>query len=74
MGRCMRNFTVSTTFDGKWWVFIIHELGCVGQMRYRREVQGEARLLAAVWLDVQPNEINIGQVRYMHAHWTQVLS
>lgn len=69
----MRNFTVSTTQDGGWWVFVIHELGCVGQMKYRSEIRSEARLLAALWLDVQPGEINIGRIRYMRAHWSKVL-
>lgn len=69
----MRNFTVSTTQDGGWWVFVIHELDCVGQMKYRSEVRPEARLLAALWLDVQPGEINIGRVRYKRAYWSKVL-
>lgn len=35
----MRNFTVSTTQDGGWWVFDVHELGCVGQMKYQSEIR-----------------------------------
>ena len=68
----MRNFTVTTTFDGRWWVFVIHELRCVGQARYRSEVREEARLLAALWLDIRENETRIGRVKYMRAHWTQI--
>ena len=50
----MRNVTVSTTFDGRWWVFIVDQLGCVGQTAQRRQVPTQARDLAALWLDTYP--------------------
>ena len=69
----MRNFTVTTTFDGRWWLFLIEELGILGQMPHRQDVYAEARLLAAVWLDVQPNAVRIGRVRYTRMHWSRLL-
>ncbi|ASD22821.1 hypothetical protein B7495_12590 [Cryobacterium sp. LW097] len=68
----MRNFTVTTTFDGTWWLFLIEELGILGQMPHRQDVRPEARLLAALWLDVQPNAVNIGRVRYARMHWSRL--
>ena len=68
----MRNFKVSTTFDGRGWHYIIHGLPCVGWAPRRQDVRSDAQLFAALWLDVQPNSVNIGRVRYLGMHWSRL--
>lgn len=69
----MRNVTVSATFDGRYWIFLIHELDVVGQARRRQEVAQEARSVAALWLDVDPRAVNVGRVRYRRVHWSRLV-
>jgi hypothetical protein len=69
----MRNFTVTTTFDGRGWLYLIEELGILGYVPLRRDVRQDARMFVALWLDVQPNAVHIGQVRYARMHWSRLL-
>jgi hypothetical protein len=69
----MQNFTVTTTFDGRWWLYLIEELGILGQVKHRQDVREDARLCAALWVDAQPNAVHIGQVRYAKMHWSRLL-
>jgi len=64
----LRNVTVLTTRDGRWWLIYIPELGCISAARSRAEVRASARDLAAVWLNVPANTINVGRIRYLQVH------
>lgn len=69
----MRNITVLTARDGHAWLMYLPELDCVSAARSRAEVRSSARELAAVWLDVPTNTINIGRVRYLGIHAVQLV-
>lgn len=55
----VRTFQVTAERDGKWWVFEIPELGTGGQAHSLAEVDFEAQGVAAMWLDVPPDEIAV---------------
>lgn len=64
-----RRYEVLAHYEGKWWVFEIPELGDtasngkrmlpVGQARSAAKVADEAHDLAALWLDVDPENIEV---------------
>lgn len=68
-------YAVTARPDGKWWTFEIPELTApaprpgapriiaMGQARNAREVSAEARGLAAAWLDIDPETVDVA-VRY----------
>jgi hypothetical protein len=66
-----RTFDVRAYRDGRWWGFEIpaltspsprgegHRIVALGQARTVKEIDGEARYLAAAWLDVDEKEIAV---------------
>ncbi|MGO4535144.1 hypothetical protein [Leifsonia sp. 2MCAF36] len=69
----MRNVTAATTFDGHHWMFIIHELGAVGQANHRSDIPTTVREVAALWLDADPKAVNVGRIRYLRRHWSRLV-
>lgn len=69
----MRNVTVSTTFDGRFWILLVHELGVISQSLRREDVRSTARELTAAWLDVPLHTIHVGRVRYKRVHWSALV-
>jgi predicted RNase H-like HicB family nuclease len=69
----MRNFTVTATYDGRWWVLILDELGWVSQARTRTEIRGQARDLAATGLGVRRNAVQVGRVTLKRVPWSRLL-
>jgi len=55
----VRTFDVSAEREGRWWVFTIPELGTGGQTRSLAELDSEARAVAAMWLDVEPDVVAV---------------
>lgn len=55
----MRTFEVKVEREGRWWVFEIPEVGTGGQARSLDEVDYEAQGVAAMWLDVPPQEVAV---------------
>jgi len=55
----VRRFDVTAMRDGRWWVFEIPELGTGGQARSLADVDYEAQGVAAMWLDVPPEEVAV---------------
>lgn len=54
-----RTYEVMAERDGRWWVFEIPELGTGGQARYLTDVAFEAQGVAAMWLDVEPDAVDV---------------
>ena len=54
-----RTLQVSVERDGRWWVFTIPELGTGGQAKDLAEVDYEAQGVAAMWLNVSPETIDV---------------
>lgn len=55
----VQTFAVSVEREGRWWVFTIPELGTGGQARSLVELDSEARAVAAMWLDVEPETVAV---------------
>lgn len=55
----VRTFDVTVEREGRWWVFTIPELGTGGQARSLAELDSEARAVAAMWLDVEPEVVAV---------------
>lgn len=53
------SYEVSVEREGRWWVFEIAELGTGGQARNLVEVEREAREVAAMWLDIAPESVDV---------------
>ncbi len=54
-----RTYGVTVERDGRWWVFEIPELGTGGQARTLGEVEYEAQGVAAMWLGVAPETVEV---------------
>lgn len=54
-----RQIEATATREGKWWFIDIPELGTATQARTIREIEQMVNDLAAVWLDVDPSEVNV---------------
>jgi DNA-directed RNA polymerase specialized sigma subunit len=55
----MSTYDVTVEREGRWWVFEIPELGTGGQARNLAEVDHEAQGVAAMWLDVAPEDVEM---------------
>jgi len=55
----VRKFDVIAEREGRWWIFEIPELETGGQARSLAEVDYEAQGVAAMWLDVKPEEVTV---------------
>jgi DNA-directed RNA polymerase sigma subunit (sigma70/sigma32) len=54
-----RQLTATAERDGKWWLVRIPELDTVGQARTVREIQSVATEVAALWLDVPEEAVEV---------------
>lgn len=59
MTHTTQTFAVNVEREGRWWVFDIPELGTGGQARSLHEVPYEAQGVAAMWLDVSPETVEV---------------
>lgn len=59
MSTKTRTFEATATREGKWWFIEIPELDTVGQARSVAEIPAAAREVAALWLNVDPSEVEV---------------
>ncbi|MEO7373727.1 MAG: antitoxin HicB [Terrimesophilobacter sp.] len=57
--KTIRAFEATATRDGRWWFIEIPELNTVGQARTVKEIPEIAREIAALWLNVDPSEVEV---------------
>lgn len=54
-----RTWRVDAVRDGKWWVFEIPEIDAGGQAMSLAEIPDEAQGVVAMWLDVDPETVDV---------------
>ncbi|MCL2490380.1 MAG: XRE family transcriptional regulator [Propionibacteriaceae bacterium] len=54
-----QTYQVTAQREGRWWVFTIPDLGTGGQARNLNEVAYEAQGVAAMWLDIAPEDVAV---------------
>ena len=54
-----RQIQATATRDGRWWYIQIPELGTSGQARTVTEIDEAASEIAALWLDVEPDTLDV---------------
>ena len=54
-----RRIEATATRDGRWWYIQIPELGTSGQARTVTEIDESASEIAALWLDVEPDTLDV---------------
>ena len=55
----VRKLEATAIRDGKWWFIQIPELDTVGQARRISEINDAAHEVAALWLNVDPSEVEV---------------
>ena len=55
----VRKLEATAIRDGKWWFIQIPELDTVGQARRISEISDAAHEVAALWLNVDPSEVEV---------------
>jgi regulator of protease activity HflC (stomatin/prohibitin superfamily) len=57
--KSRRRIAASATRDGRWWYINLPELGTSGQARTLKEIDEAAAEIAALWLDVEPSDLEV---------------